>query len=391
MIQNKLSIGILALLGILFALTIIFVKFTVTGNYEGVFLLSGKDRYVFELKDDLYLNEGRRYLLGIDFEHGKESIYRFLRTGGMQTPYLYYEWNEKEGKGFVRNYLPNGQQVLTCFSRFLDDGGKEASGLFVGGGLPPNVIGYDMVKMNETGMAFHDGARWFHIWCNVNEAVFSTSEFAPISPSAWKFLGSKVLHHEDQGLILTSSHEVIVDRVPLRIDRYAHFRAGETYFILAVDFTNIGEKPATYSYLYADEPWLGEYGSSAGNVGWAADGLHQYVGMIDTRATSFVGMFDYGNEAAGERHTFTMYANFIAWFGEEKPLAYFSNGPYDIPQLSSKKQPLASNTRYIGVQWGPRTLQPKETVRYTMAIGMADRDPRTGFPKLPQIDLVNFP
>ena len=387
---NKKAIFIFALLGILALALATSVQFTYTGNNEGIFLLRGKNGYFLELKDDLYLNEGYRYIQGIDFGHGKRSVLGFFQPRTVTEPCLSYEWNDKLGDGYVRNYLPNGKQLLTCFSRFVDDGGREVSGLFVGGGLPDNVRGSSVEAMNETGMAFYDGKRWFHIWCNVNEAIFSTSSFSPIAPSAWKYQGSRVLHHEDQALMLQSSHEAVIDGVPLRIDRFAHFRAGETYFVLSWVLKNIGDRPVTYSYQYGDEPWLGDYGSSRGNVGWAADGLHPYAGKIDT-TLSYAGFFDYGNSVIGEKHDFTMVADFLEWFGNERPVAYFTNGPFEAPHANGKKIPLSSNTRFIGVLWGPRTLMPNESTRYTLAIGMAGNDPVTDFPVKPRVDLVNFP
>jgi len=86
-----------------------------------------------------------------------------------------------------------------------------------------------------------------------------------------------------------------------------------------------------------------------------------------------------------------MIANFLEWFGNERPVAYFSNGPTDGPQTRNRKMPLSSNTRFIGLLWEPRTLQPDESVRYTLAIGMAGNNPLTGFPKKPRVDLINFP
>jgi len=240
-------------------------------------------------------------------------------------------------------------------------------------------------------MAFYDGARWFHVWCNSNEGIFSPNQFYPVPPSDWHFLGSRVLHHEESSLILESRHEVSIEGTPLRIDRYAFFKAGATYFVLKIIIRNIGTRPAVYSYQYGDEPWLGDYGSSQGNVGGAADGLHKFTGRIDTKKLHYAGYFDYGNDAIGESHTYTGVANFIEWSGNEEPVVYFTNGPNDPPQAGAGKTPLSSNTRFIGILWGPQTLQPGQSKEYTLAIGMADRDPKTGFPKKPEIDLVTFP
>ena len=175
------------------------VKINFTRSFEGIFLLKGNDWAVFEVKDDLYLGEGRRYIAGIDLERVKEYLNHWFEAHANTPgkPSLYFEWNAKRGDGFVRNYLPGGQQLLTSFSRFIDDGGKEASGLFVGGGLPANVKDESIVKKNATGMAYYDGKRWFHIWCNVNEAM-TNSRFEVMFPSSWKYLGSRVLHHNTE-------------------------------------------------------------------------------------------------------------------------------------------------------------------------------------------------
>ncbi len=378
-------------LGALVVLPLIFVDVTITGNLEGIFLLKGKGSALLELKDDLYLNEANRYIAGIDLVGAKELFFHRKASGTGNERSLFVDWSSRKGSGYIRSLLPGNRQMITCFSRFVDDGGKEVRGIFVGGGLPANVKDDDIVKENETGMAYYDGARWYHIWCNVNEAIFSLRQFEAIAPSSWKFLGSRVLNREPGELMLESSHEVEIDGIPLRIDRYAAFRAGDTYFVLSIFITNIGGQSVTYSYQYGDEPWLGDYGTSAGNVGWANDGLHKYVGDLDPKRTSYAGFFDHGNDAAGEGRGYTGVSNFLKWFGTERPRVYFTNGPFESPRTAGRKVPLSGNARFIGLQWGPRTIHPDETVNYTLAIGMADRDPVTGFPVMPKIDSFSFP
>lgn len=387
--KNKKTIIFFSFIGIFLITILTSVSFDITGSYEGIFLLKGNTGSLFELKDDLYLGDGHRYIVGVDFEKGKQAFLELIRHNKHKEPYLYYEWNEKKGEGFVRNYLPGGKQLLTCFSRFEDDFGKEASGLFVGGGLPANVREDDIVKMNQTGIAYNDGKRWFHIWCNANEAIFNSTLNA-IYPSAWKYLGSKILHHDETSLVIRSNHEVIIDEIPLRIDRFAYFRAGAPYFLLNIHIKNIGNKPVKYTYLYGDDPWLGNYGSAGGNVGWSGDGLYNFVGRLDIKKYHYAGYFDYGNDAIGQGHNFTGMANFMEWFMDMEPFVYFSNGPFDIPPLSNELIPLNSNARFIGINW-ERTLKPNQLQTFTLAIGMAGHDPKTGFPVKPKIDLKSFP
>ncbi len=387
--SKKIIFIALIVVAFLVNIVIMTVKFNVTGSHEGIFFLRGEGGALFEFKDDIYLGEAYRYIIGIDFEPVKQ-LYDSMFNGRVKGPYLSYMWDEKNGEGYVRNYLADGKQLLTNFSRFRDEFGNTASGLFVGGGLPEYVEDDDKVKMNATGMAYHDGKRWYHIWCNANEVIF-TSALEPRYPSSWTYLGSKVIRHSTEELILESRHEVMIDTVPLRIDRHVSFRAGATYLALSVNIINAGKSPVTYYYSYGDDPWLGNYGSSGGNVGWSGDGFYYFVGRLNTRKYNYAGYFDFGNGAIGQGHDFTRTADFIEWFGDIEPFVYFSNGPFDIPPVNNEKIPLSSNARFIGLSWGPRTLLPGQSDTYTLAIGMADHDPKTGFPVKPKVDLKNFP
>jgi hypothetical protein len=388
---SRKTIVVLSVIAVLLVLAVsLTVTFNITGSHEGIFLFRGERGKLLEVKDDLYLGEAFRYIAGVDFDHIRHPLHEiFNGIEGAKEPYLDYKWDEKNGEGFVRNYLPGGKCILVSFSRFVDEFGKEASGLFVGGGLPPDVADDDKAKMNASGMAYYDGVRWFHIWCSANEVILNR-DLRPRYPSTWKYLGSRVLHHSRDDLVLESSHEVSIDRIPLLIDRHVYIRAGATYFFLKVTIRNAGSVPVSYYYVYGDDPWLGNYGTSGGNVGWSGDGLYYYVGSLNTHKFNYAGYFDHGNDVIGEQHNHTGKANFIEWFSDSKPFVYFSNGPYDIPPVHGEKIPLSSNARFIGIDW-EQTLQPDESVTYTLAIGMAAIDPKTGFPMKPELDLKHFP
>lgn len=374
--------------GIAVILFTIFTHFDITGRNEGLFLLHGRNT-LFEVKDDLFLGDGDRLIYGIDYDSPKFLFARFFKRSKPPepgTPHIDVHWNCKDGSGYVMNYFGDGRKIFTSFSRFEDSDGLETHGLFVGGGLPKNVMGSDLGKMDETGMAYFNGKRWEHLWCNVNEGLGSGKTMAPVTPAMWKFLGSRVLN-SGKSLAIESSHEAIVDDVPLRIDRYAYFRPGEPYFLLTIRLKNVGNQPVSYYYCYGDDPWLGGFGSSKGNVGWTKDRLYQYVGWVDTSKYTWAGYFDNGNPAAGEGHNYTNSANFIEWIGDETPAVYFSNDPMEYPTESNQNEPLKSNARFIGIQWGPRRLAPGEVEIYCLAIGMAWNDPQTGFPVKPKLNI----
>jgi len=378
-----LSLAIIALI------VIAATRFNIKRHFEGVYILKAGKGALIELTDDIYLGDGSRLIWGMDLDY---PVFHVGETKEELTkgPHLYYEWDSGEGGGYVRNFLPGGKELVTCFSRF-DDVDKQEHGLFVGGGLPASVRVDSALKLNETGMAYFDGKTWHHVWCSVNEGLASCISAQKVPSFKWKFLGSKVLQSTSRSLSIRSSHEVVMDGVPLGIDRYAYFNAGETFFVLSVIIKNTGKSPVSYYYCYGDEPWVGSYGTSAGNVGWVKDRVMDYVGWVDTSKYDFAGMYDCGNDAIGEGHDFSMTADFIEWLGNNRPeQAYFSNAPNDFPK-EGMKEPLSSNQRYIGIQWGPRILRPGQTERYSMAIGMAGHDPKTGFPVKPDINLKNTP
>jgi hypothetical protein len=362
------------------------IRFRVEGHFHGLFLLKGVTDYRMELRDDLYLGDAQRLVAGIEFTPQSDVLDRWFGNRH-EVPFLSYEWIEKDGTGFVVNHLKGGQQIFTSFSRFEFGADEIQSGLFVGGGLPHNVRKDVAPLTNESGMAFSDGKRWFHLWCTANEAIMSARTFDPIYPSQWKYLGSKVVHSNEKELIIKSSHMVEVDNVPLRIERHAEFKAGEPYFVLSFSVTNMGKTPVLYVYLYGDEPWLGNYGTSAGNVGWVKDRLITHVGPIDTDKYHYAGMFDYGNDALNEGHDFTMTANFIEWMSAVTPIVYYANNMLEKYDPSQKAKPLEGNERFIGIHWQPPALLPGKTDTYFLAIGMATRDPKTGMPIKPKTSL----
>jgi hypothetical protein len=245
--------------------------------------------------------------------------------------------------------------------------------------------------MNETGMAIKLGGKWFHIWCNANEGIAGgASPTKMIYPSEWDFMGSKVLFSSKRDIVLKSSHRTSLDGVPASIERFLFYKAGARHVLLAIRVTNVGDRPTGFYYVYGDEPWLGDYGTSKGNVGWSNDKLYYYASMVNPVTHSTAGMADLGNPLSPyeQGRQFSGLANFISWIGLVRPAAvYFANREGD-PHDESERIPLDSpNNRVIFCQWGPSALAPRQSATILMAIGMADRDQKTGLPVQPNLNM----
>lgn len=370
---------------------ILLTRFDIKGHHEGLFLLKGRDWRPFEFKDDLYLGDGNRLLLHFDTDRIR-NLLPMLNRREAGKAYLKYVWDATDGSGYVVNVFPDGKQLMTSFSRFTEDDGKIVHGIFVGGGLPDSVRLDSVNGGNDTGMAWFDGTRWYHVWCNVNEGIGQkSSSGSGISPSGWKFLGSRVLNQSNTRLVLESEHEVVIAGVPLLIRRHAYFTAGEPFFRLGITMTNVGTRPLPFTYSYGDEPWLGDFGRGLGNVGWVRDRLVRHEEILDPHEYSYAGMLDIGNEAAGDPPDlhYTGIANFLAWPGFEHPTAYFANSRFGPNGHTPGIFPLSSNERFIGVQWDFQPLPPGESRMIYLVVGKAETGPR-GIPSLPPGALLNY-
>jgi len=363
------------------------IKFDYHHDHEGIFVLKGQNGDWLEIGDDLFPEETPRLLWGRSF-----GIMKSVESSGACAssikPCINYEWNAKTGRGFIKSVYPDGRKLVINLGRFLDSDGRTVSGLFLGGGLPPDDPDFKQFNKNQTGVAYYDGSRYYHIWCNVNEGIVDAAN-SPIYPSQWQFESSRVLESSVNDLTLVSRHRVLINNIPVTIERFLFYQNGDAFVTLVTKFKNIGSVSTAFTYVYGDEPWIGDYGSSAGNVGWLADRIVLTEMGIDTRRYTYAGMFDYGNPLAGEHHDFyTKKANFIEWQPENRPdIAYFAN-QFFLYAPVEKKVPLASReSRIIALTWGPKVLNPGQVFSFTITVGMADTDPKTGLPVKPDTHL----
>jgi len=359
-----LSIGALSAAAFALALT----RVEVSGGWYGLYLLRGAGAAPLELADDLLLGEGDRVIAGVSLSPLREVARAgdAIRGGGA---WLESEWDPALGRGIVRNHLPDGTELVTLLSRFHNGGddGEDRHGVFIGGSLPD--VALDVALMNESGMAYRDReGRWFHIWCNANEAIWDVGAGKEIDTWEYRYLASNVLVRDARHVVIESAHEIVVSEVPLRMTRVAQFTAGQPYVLLGVTLENVGASPVRFMFLYGDEPWVGDFGVAYGNLGWTSDGIfadevqiehvtHRWAGIVDTKSAK---------------------ANFLAWLGRELPTrVYVSNA---VGKLSPGV-PLASGEIFIGTEWHWE-LGPGESRQLLLAVGMAERDAagRLGIP-----------
>lgn len=387
--RRELLLACAVVLLVPLALLAIFAEISLRGSFTGIYVLRGQ-RKPLEIRSDIFLDEERRVLFALPFGDPARRFEGAGDAAGRTAPYLEHRWEPSSGDGFVLSHLGGGRLLVANWSRFLDDTGEAPSGLFLGGALPFDLNAEGRNAVNDTGMAYFDGRRWYHGWCSINELLaLGDDPNRKIPPRSWTYLGSSVLEASPSRVLITSRHQAQIDGVPLRIQKWVLIKAGELSFTMATRLENVGRAPVRFYYLYGDEPWVGDYGRSAGNVGWTRQGLVHYEGFVDPAATDFVGFFDVGNSVIGERGPFTGTANFLQWLGSYPPTrVFFTNmqGPLRPPW---NRVPLAAaRSRALFLQWGPVTMPPRGVRTYLVAMGMvppAAGAAEAALPRPPQV------
>jgi hypothetical protein len=348
--------------------------FSFTSSNSALYFLRGKTGGV-ELSRDLLFEDADRLIFMLD----ANCVFNYFMRGiavAKGKPVLELTWNAKEGVGDIKQFRADGNILSFSFSRFKEEAAKP-HGLFLGGDLPYGDISRSL-DQSTSGMGFYDGSRWAHIWCAANEGFSLAGKKDTLLPALWKFTGSRVIKTTEEEVILESEHEAAIEGLKVLMKRLAYFRAGEDYFVLKVRFINPNTSPITYSYAYGDEPWVGTFGASGGDVGWVEGGLVKYETFISPSQTGYAGFWDYGNDAAGEPHNYTGYANFIEWVSPQPTYVFFSN---DLEHCCKEFAPLQDPySRSLNIVWLNKLLLPAESRDHIFAVGMA----KTGSEGLPE-------
>jgi len=355
--------------------------FGFTSSNSAFYLLRGKKGGI-EITRDLLLEDADRLIFMLD----ANCIFNYFMRGiayARGRSLLELSWDRETGRGDIKQYKKDGTIITISFSRFTEDSGIP-QGLFLGGNLP---YGDPAMSPDETssGFGYFDGNRWNHIWCSANEGFNLTNTNHTIVPPLWKYEGSKVIKNRPEEVILESEHSAQIEDISIKMKRLVQFKAEDDFFTLRIKFTNASTKPITYGYAYGDEPWLGNYGASEGDVGWDPDGIIKYEKFISP-SKRYAGFWDIGNDAIGEkRGSYTGYANFIEWVEPQPSYVFFSNA---LDNCCTETLPLfAKHNRVINIVWLNQLLMPGESKEHVLIIGKAIASPDSALPQIPNIDL----
>ncbi|MDY0004759.1 MAG: hypothetical protein RBU30_25910 [Polyangia bacterium] len=304
---------------------------------------------------------------------------------GKKPPELEVRWDPRTGRGDVLHRFPTGDRMRTCFHcRYPGYTGGLVIGNFDGSGLgfyPRRALrGFSRINVfcaqDESFWDLDEKAEYTYGW----------SENYGKGPDGKRleFVRGRVLEAGPERVVLQSENAGGC----YRVTKVATTRAGAPWWILATRVTNRCARPLRFHLFSGDDPWIGTYKSSEGDVGWTPDGLVRHERALGAGQFTVGGMYDLGNEASGERQgAFSNQANFVR-LDPAAPLpdvAFFANSfAHKAADIDQRRVLDHKTLTALNLGWTDRRLEKGEGLTIAFALGLAETGTPGGVPRAPE-------
>jgi len=306
-------------------------------------------------------------------------------------PALVVNWDAKSGRGHVIQILDNGDRLRAAFHEAFPG---YTGGLIIGS---LNGSGYGLAPARPIR-----GYRRINVFCAQDESIWDHAERAEYTYGWSENYGTG-----KDGKRLEFQRGEIVERGPrrvimrsenaggcYRVAKVAYTRLGVPWWIIATRITNGCERPIRFDFFSGDDPWIGLYRSSDGDVGWTPEGLVRRETALGPGRFTAGGFYDLGNEALGQKEgSFSNQANFVL-LDPVRPLpdlTLFANRFAHAPDEIDPERPLDNKSlTALNMGWRDLALAPGASFTTAMALGLARTGKPGEVPTLPQIGVKDW-
>ena len=297
-------------------------------------------------------------------------------------------WDPGTGKGMVTQRMPGGDRYDLCLQCRYPG---YAGGLWIG-------------SMNGSGLLWTPaepvaGFPTLNLFCAQDESLWDHAEEVEYD-SGWsenfgrgddgvrmEYLDGEILRDGADGdLVLRSLNRGGC----WEMTRYLLWPRGAAHVLIAAHLRNACAAPRGVSFWTGEDPWIGTYKTSEGDVGWTDDGLIQAEAALDPAGFRYGGLYDLGNALAGETAGgFSGAANFIMPDPATPPdrVLFANRFAHDAGEITPGRPLDNESLTAINMGWVDRVLGPGETFRIVYAMGRAEtgRRGRSPLPQVPEI------
>ncbi len=199
------------------------------------------------------------------------------------------------------------------------------------------------------------------------------------------YVSGRVLSATEEEVVLSSENAGGC----YQVNKIAATWAGARYWVIATRITNRCDKSVECDFFSGDDPWIGTYKSSDGDVGWTPQGLVRNETHFDLGSFTAGGLWDLGNQELGQKEgSFSNQADFFA-LDPSLPLpdkASIANRfAHDESELD-RSRPLDNRSMTaLNLGWTGQHLEPGASLDVAMALGLAETGAPGGVPRLPAL------
>ena len=302
------------------------------------------------------------------------------------SPWLESQWDPKTGRGVVTHHQPGEGTLTTSFHV----------------GYPGYTGGLVIGGYSSSGLAWvpehpRPGFPTINVFCAQDESIWDRDERQEYS-YGWsenfgtgpdgqrlEYVSGRVLEATRDSVVLTSENRAGCYEVRKLAATWATAR----FWILGTRITNRCAHAVHFDFFSGDDPWIGTYKSSDGDVGWTPLGFVRNETRLELGDFAEGGLVDLGNQALGQSEgSFSNQANFIALdptlpLPDEADFANrFAHGQSEV----DPKRPLDNKSMTaLNLGWLRRKLDPGQSMRVAFALGLAVTGNQPCTPRLPQL------
>lgn len=324
-------------------------------------------------------------------EQGIPSLKRFIEGDTKRIGAFEVGWDPETGKGPLIQHFDHGSRIEICLGCGFEG---YTGGLLIGSYDTPGFLWVPARPVR--GFAF------LNIWCAFDETLHETDTGENYG-FGWsqnfgerhagrrlRYVAGEVLHHSDAMVLLEATNEGGCYRTTRRL----RWTRGDRHVVLAQVVRNTCEHPVSFDYWIGEDPWIGTYKSSEGDVGWIllegeSPRIVRRESRFDGKRFVCTGQYDLGNEMAGdEEGSFSGVANFLRLspWSPRPDGVYFANLFAHTDGEIDEEKPLDNETlTAFNLGWRGVELEPGSTFSLTWAVGIATRGEEGRPPACPHI------